>query len=250
MYAEEIWKGDIVVADVEELKIHARRLNAKDVLAPEEGDKSKIPVRRWKSWQEMIKKSERPSQLGFHSATGKSIEMICREMRTDLFQQDNSQRMTLKQETMFGVLLFWVSHVLNQEMKYVPKERSFPTPLKYFEFFSRTSTTLDVLLECRMDDYWNVDGDRELLVPGTAFTQFTILEEVPRDGCTWSGKRLTKVQATLRPDYHWQKVWSSMSKTLNTKMERTALLKSRSSTMLEKREFITSIWTTWSSRTL
>ena len=40
LYASGIWKGDIVVADIEELEkmdaseIHARRLNAKEVLTP------------------------------------------------------------------------------------------------------------------------------------------------------------------------------------------------------------------------
>ena len=58
----------------------------------------------------------------------------------------------------------------------MPKERSFPTPLKYSEFVKRTSTTLDVLLECRIDDYWSVDGDQELSVQWTGFTQFLTLK--------------------------------------------------------------------------
>ena len=39
-----IWKGDIFVADIEELEIldasvfHARRLNAKEVLTPQRGE--------------------------------------------------------------------------------------------------------------------------------------------------------------------------------------------------------------------
>ena len=44
LYAGRIWKGDIMVADIEELEevdaseLHARRLNAKEVLTPMEGD--------------------------------------------------------------------------------------------------------------------------------------------------------------------------------------------------------------------
>ena len=40
LYAEGIWKGDIMVADIEEMEemdaseFHARRLNAKEVLTP------------------------------------------------------------------------------------------------------------------------------------------------------------------------------------------------------------------------
>ena len=51
--AERIWKGDIMVADIEELEqvdaseIHARRFNAKDVLTPMKGDD--FILRRWNS---------------------------------------------------------------------------------------------------------------------------------------------------------------------------------------------------------
>ena len=43
-YAEGIWKGDIMVAEIEELEemdaseLHARRLNAKEVLTPKNGE--------------------------------------------------------------------------------------------------------------------------------------------------------------------------------------------------------------------
>ena len=50
----------------------------------------------------------------------------------------------------------------------------------------RTNTTLDVLLESRFDDYWNVDGDRSLSEPWTGFRQFAILSA---DGYTWSRRR-------------------------------------------------------------
>ena len=47
---ERIWKGDILVADIEELEqmdaseLHARRLNAKEVLTPMRGDNFMFPV--------------------------------------------------------------------------------------------------------------------------------------------------------------------------------------------------------------
>ena len=45
-----------------------------------------------------------------------------------------------------------------------------------------TSTTLDVTLERRIDDYWNVEGDQDLSDAWTRFTRFTILDEEPPDG--------------------------------------------------------------------
>ena len=50
LYAGGIWKGDIMIADIEELEemdaseIHARRLNAKKVLTPMKGDNFIFPV--------------------------------------------------------------------------------------------------------------------------------------------------------------------------------------------------------------
>ena len=66
----------------------------------------------------------------------------------------------------------------------MPKEGSFPIPLKNIDVVRRANTTLDVLLESHTDDYWNVDGDRMLSEPSTCFTQFTILSEKPPDGYT------------------------------------------------------------------
>ena len=49
--------------------------------------------------------------------------------------------------------------------------------------------------------YWNIDGSRDLSDSWTGFTQFTLLEEKPPDEKLWSGERLTKRQATSRPDH-------------------------------------------------
>ena len=55
LYAGGSWKGDILIADIEDLeqmdacKIHVRRLNAKEVVTPMKGDKNHSPSRRWNS---------------------------------------------------------------------------------------------------------------------------------------------------------------------------------------------------------
>ena len=74
-----------------------------------------------------------------------------------------------------------------------------------------TSSSFDVMLEKNIDDYWNVDGDRELSDTWTGFTRFTILDEKPPDGYTWSGRRLTRKQTTSRPDTLWPEIWKDMS---------------------------------------
>ena len=53
-------------------------------------------------------------------------------------------------------------HVEPRVKLYVRKEGSFPAAIKYTDVVRRTNTTLHVWLESRVDDYWNVDGGREL----------------------------------------------------------------------------------------
>ena len=48
------------------------------------------------------------------------------------------------------------------------------------------------MLEKNINDFWNVNGDRELSDTWTDSTRFTVLHEKPPDGYTWSGGRLTK----------------------------------------------------------
>ena len=94
---------------------------------------------------------------------------------------------------------------------YVPTEESFPIPLKNIDVTRITDTTLDVMSEKRIEDYWNVDGERELSDAWTGFTRFIVLNEKPPDGYTWSGKRLTKKPSTSRPDNVWPDMRKHMS---------------------------------------
>ena len=83
---------------------------------------------------------------------------------------------------------------LNQESNITRREESFPIPLQYIDVSRTTHTNLDVKQERRVDDYWNIDGSRDLSDPWTGFTQVTLLEENPPEGFMWSGERLTKRQ--------------------------------------------------------
>ena len=103
-------------------------------------------------------------------------------------------------------------HVEPRVKLYSPREESFPIPLKYIVVSRTTHTILDVKLEKRIDDYWNIDGARDLSDPWTGFTQFTLLDEKAPDGCMWFGERLTRKQLTSRPDHLWPELWKSMGK--------------------------------------
>ena len=78
---------------------------------------------------------------------------------------------------------------------------------------------MDVTQERRIDDYWNIDGSRDVSDSWTCFTQFILFQEKPPDGYMWSGVRLTRKQLTSRPDHLWPGLW--------TKLGRNAQLKER-----------------------
>ena len=101
-------------------------------------------------------------------------------------------------------------HVEPRVKLYSPREESFPIPLKYIDVSRTTHTNLDVKQERRIDDYWNIDGSRDLSVSWTGFTRLS--EEKPPDGYMCSGWRLTRKQLTSRPDHLWPELWESMGK--------------------------------------
>ena len=68
-------------------------------------------------------------------------------------------------------------HVEPRVKLHSPREESFSIPLKYIDVTRITHTDLDVMQEKRIDDYWNIDGSRDLSDPWTGFTQFTLPEE-------------------------------------------------------------------------
>ena len=73
------------------------------------------------------------------------------------------------------------------------------------------------MLERRINDYWNIEGNRNLSDTWMGFTRFTILDEKPPDGFSWSGWRLTKKQTTPRTHYLWPEIWKDMSEAAQRK---------------------------------
>ena len=76
-------------------------------------------------------------------------------------------------------------HVEPRVKLYMPREEAFPFPRKYIDVARTTDTTLDVMSEKHIEDYWNVDVDRELSDAWTGFTRFIVLNEKKRDVFSW-----------------------------------------------------------------
>ena len=73
-------------------------------------------------------------------------------------------------------------HVEPRVKLYMPKEETFPIPMKYIDVTRTTYTSLDVMMEKHSEDCWDVDGEKELSDAWTAFTRFMLLNERPVDG--------------------------------------------------------------------
>ena len=201
LYAVRIWKGHIVVADIEVLEqmdaseLHARRLNPKEVLTPMKGEHFFIfPVadgtvktlrenRRLKPSTSIRDRPERGEEQEVFR--GESDELSSPNPL-----QDDSTRDDAEAKNDFWSITgdFIHRHHVEPRVKlYMPKEESFPIPLKYIDVTRNTHTSLDVLLEKNMDDDWNVDGERELSDAWRGFRRFILLNERPPEGYTWSG---------------------------------------------------------------
>ena len=201
-------------------EIYSKRLNAKEVIFPKEGEFT-FPIADGRiktpgEYQELRTSTlirPRPSRgeghIDFLGESEGSLPQL-QDSFPDAGEAINDFW------SMSGSFIYR-HHVEPRVVLYSPREESFPIPLKYIDVTRTTHTNFDVKLEKRIDDYWNIDGSRELSDPWTGFTQFTLLDEKPPDGNTWSGRRLTRKQLTSRPDHLWPELWKSMGKNAKLK---------------------------------
>ena len=208
LYAGGIWKGDVLIADLEELEtmdaseIYSKRLNAKEVIFPKKGEFI-FPIADGRI--KLLGGEMRTSTLIRHRPIrGESHVDFLGESEGSLPPPHDSfpdaGEAINDIRSMSGNFIYR-HHVEPRVKLYSPREESFPIPLKYIDVSRTTHTNLDVKQERRIDDYWNIDGSRDLSDPWTGFTQFLLLEEKPPEGYMWSGERLSRKQLTSRPDH-------------------------------------------------
>ena len=166
LHAGRIWKGDIMVADIEELEemdaseLHARRLNAKEVSTPMKGDNFIFPVSDGTG-----KIFGRGQRLRISTLTpdcperGEEREILqgkSDELHSPSHLQEDSTRDYEEAKNDFWTItgeFIYRHHVVPRVKLYVPQEESFPIPLKYTDVTRTTHTSLDVLMEKHVEDY-------------------------------------------------------------------------------------------------
>ena len=209
-------------------EIYSKRLHAKDVIFPKENGKFTFPVADGR-----IKCVGGDQEL--RTSTLVRDHPTRREGQRDFLGESEGSPPPPPQDSYpdagEAINDFWSTsgnfiyrhHFGSRVKHYSPREESFPIPLKYIDV---SRTTHDVMQERRIDEYWNVDGSRDVSGSWTSFTQFTVLNEKPPDGYMWSGVRLTKRQAASRPDHSRPELW--------TKSARNAKLGEKQKWALEK----------------
>ena len=185
LYTERIWKGDTLVADIEELEtmdaseIYSKRLNAKEVILPKENGNFIFPIADGRIKLPGGDQELRTSTLiREHPIQGESNIDFLGEPEGSLPQPQDSLPDAGEAMNDFWSMsgsFIYRHHVEPRVALYSPREESFPFPLKYIDVSKTTCTNLDVKQEKRIDDYWNVDGSRDMSDPWTVFTQFTLI---------------------------------------------------------------------------
>ena len=197
-------------------EIYSKRLNAKEVIFPKQGEFI-FSNRRWTNQNPWRRSGTENIHLDTASRPiqGEGHVNFLGESEGSLPQPHDSLPDAGEAINYFWSMsgnFIYRHHVEPRVKLYSPREESFPIPLKYIDVTRTTHTNLDVNQEKRIDDYWNIDGSRDLPDPWTGFTQFTVLDEKLPEGYMWSGKRLTRKQLTSRPDHLWPELWKSMGK--------------------------------------
>ena len=199
-----MWKGDILVADIEELEtmdaseIYSERLNAKEVIFPKQNGKFIFPITDGRiNLSAGDQELRTPTLIRERPIRGEGHVNFLGETEGSLPPHHESFPDAGEAMNDFWSMsgsFVYRNHVEPRVKLYSPREESFPIPLKYIDVSRTTKTNMDVTQESLIDDYWNTDGSRDLSDSWTGFTEFTPLEErnLPTDLCGpgWqNGKR-------------------------------------------------------------
>ena len=176
LYAGGIWKGDIIVADIEELEqmdasdIHTRRLNAKEVLTPQRSGHFIFPVAdgtvkifgREQRLRTPTLTRDRPERGEEQEILrGKSDELVSpTPLQEDSTRDDEEAKNEVR--TTYRIMHFIVI-TLNPESNCTCRKK------KQFLFRRSTSTLPEQHIHHwtyfwrNIEDYWNVDGEERIV---------------------------------------------------------------------------------------
>ena len=147
-------------------EIYSKRLNAKEVIFPEEKGEFIFPIADGRIKPLGGDQDLRTSTLIRHrSVRGESHVDFPGELQGSLPPPHDSFPDAGEAINDFWSMsgnFIYRRHVELRVKLYSPREESFPIPLKKIDVSRTTCTNLDVKQERRIDDYWNIDRSRLL----------------------------------------------------------------------------------------
>ena len=168
MIAGRIWKGDLLVADIEELEIldaseiYPRRRNAKEVLRTHKnGDfvflvadgSAKLSGRDYEFQEPTLRREQTVRRESFSGDSRGEVE------ESQLAEQKDVAEARKDFWSVQGDFIYR-HHIEPRVQLYVPTEETFTIPQKSIDVTKPTYADLDVAQEKRIDDFWNIDENR------------------------------------------------------------------------------------------
>ena len=191
-YAGGIWKGDVLIADLEELEtmdaseIYSKRLNAKEVIFPKEGEFT-FPIADGR-----IKTPGGDQEL--RTSTSIRQRPIQGESHIDFLGEPEGSLPPPHDSLLDAgeaIHDFWSMsgsfiyrhHVEPRVKLHSPREESFPIPLKYIDVSRTTYSNLDVRQERRIHDHWNMGQEICLILGQVCLSLLYWKKNLQKDIC-------------------------------------------------------------------
>ena len=161
LYAGRLWKGDILVADIEELEtmdaseIYSKRLNAKEVIFHKEGEFIFPAADGRIKLSGGDQEPRTPTLIREHPIRGESQRDFLGESEGSLLPPPQDSLLDAGEAindfwSMSGNFIYR-HHVEPRVKLYSPREESFPIPLKYIDVSRTSHTNVDLKQEKRID---------------------------------------------------------------------------------------------------
>ena len=227
-FAGRIWKGDLMVADIEELEemdaseLHARRLNAKDVLTPRRSWNFIFPVAdgtvKIFGWEQRLRTSTLTRERPERGEEQEILQGKSNELHSPTPLQEDSTRDVedAKRDFWTKTRKFIDGHHVEPRVKlYVPREELSPIPLKYIVV---AKNNIRHWRYCCRKIWWLLErGWRKRIVRCMdSFHKFFLMNERPPDGtdinsASWAAPqrrrryKIKKKKKELGPSRDWQR---------------------------------------------
>ena len=216
------WSGDLLFADSEQIDeaesvsdIWVKRLKAQEVIPVKKNDNFVFPLAQGTIRQpgsHFGSKFARAREESREQAPTTSHPEVTIRPTDLIYRSEEEPEETEVPRTREKSMDYWSMtsdrivrhHRTPRTELFVPTQHDCPIPLQYLDVMRTTETDLNNEKEAKIEDIWAGGNPQSTLVElseeWTGKTFFDLLRPKPRVGYKWVEGRLTKIQASTRPD--------------------------------------------------